>query len=217
MNVNLEKLNGLIPAIIQDARTSAVLMLGYMNKAAYQKTRKTKRVTFYSRSKKRLWTKGETSGNYLELVEIKPDCDGDALLIKALPKGATCHTGEYSCFGEQENSLQFLQFLYALIKERKEKLPPNSYTASLFKAGMPRILAKVQEEAQEVIQAVKKEGRGRVVEEVADLVYHLMALIAACEITLEEVAQCLQDRNSGFEYGKDAKGESQFGSYGNYF
>lgn len=197
MKINFQKPNSLIPAIIQDARTSAVLMLGYMNKAVYQKTRRTKRVTFYSRSKKRLWTKGETSGNYLEVVDIKSDCDCDALLIKALPKGNTCHSGEYSCFGEQEDSLQFLQFLYALLKERKEKLPPNSYTASLFKAGMPHILAKVQEEAGEVIQAVKKEGRERIVEEVADLVYHLMVLIVACDSTPKEVLHCLRKRNAG--------------------
>lgn len=197
MKINFQKPNSLIPAIIQDARTSAVLMLGYMNKAAYQKTRETKRVTFYSRSKKRLWTKGETSGNYLEVVDIKSDCDCDALLIKAMPHGSTCHSGQYSCFGEQENSLQFLQFLYALIKERKKKLPPDSYTTNLFKAGILHILAKVQEEAQEVIQAVKKEGRERIIEEVSDLAYHLMALIVAREITLEELLHCLRKRNSG--------------------
>lgn len=194
MSPRFKKPNSLIPAIIQDARTGKVLMLGFMNKEAYQKTRETKRVTFYSRSKKRLWTKGETSGNYLEVVEIKPDCDRDALLIKARPQGPTCHSGDYSCFGEQSDSLEFLLFLYNLICERKEKFSPHSYTAQLLANGTERILEKVKEESQEVVQAVQKEGKERTIEEISDLLYHLLVLMAVQDIGLGEVILCLQKR-----------------------
>src|SRR3990167_3054727 len=160
MNVNFKKQNGLVPAIIQDANTCKVLMLGFMNKGAYQKTRRTKRVTFYSRSKKRLWTKGETSGNYLEVVDIKPDCDRDAILIKAIPKGPTCHSGAYSCFGEESgNNIIFFESLRALVEKRKHDMPEGSYTAFLFRAGVSKIGAKVTEEAKEVARAAMSEGK----------------------------------------------------------
>ena len=195
MNLNFKKQNGLIPAIIQDAHTCKVLMLGFMNKAAYDKTRETKRVTFYSLSKKRLWTKGETSGNYLEVVDIKPDCDGDALLINALPKGPACHSGAYSCFGESPESLEFLLSLYAVILERKEKLPQNSYTANLFKKGTKHILEKVKEESQEVLRAVQSEGKERTIEEISDLTYHLFVLMSDQKIELGDIILCLQKRH----------------------
>ncbi len=190
MTLQFSQYDGLIPAIIQDANTCKALMLGFMNNQAFQKTRKTKRVTFYSRSKKRLWTKGETSGNYLEVVDIKPDCDGDAVLIKARPQGPTCHTGEYSCFGESPESLEFLLSLYAVILERKEKLPQNSYTASLFQKGAKRILEKVKEES-EVARAATSEGKARVIEEISDLLYHLTVLMAETKVDWRDIEQCL--------------------------
>lgn len=213
MNINFQKQNGLIPAIIQDARTNQVLMLGFMNSRAFQKTSETKRVTFYSRSKKRLWTKGETSGNYLEAVEIKPDCDGDALLIKAIPKGPICHTKKYSCFGVPQNkhyntvetqNFAFLQTnpdglslesLFSRIKERKRLLPDKSYTTFLLQAGLQKMGEKIIEEAGEVVFAAKHEGRTRTIEEASDLLYHLLVLIAASGIEYREILQCLAKRS----------------------
>ena len=195
MKLNFQKLNNLIPAIIQDAQTDKVLMLGFMNKQALNKTIKTKRVTFYSRSKNRLWTKGETSGNYLEVIEIKTDCDKDSLLIKANAKGPTCHTNQYSCFGEdQEDRLEFLSSLYNLIKQRNRQLPPNSYTASLFKQGQVKILEKIQEEGHEIIKAAKSEGKQRTIEEISDFLYHLMVLMVEQGISWEDIIKCLKAR-----------------------
>lgn len=197
MKINFKKLNGLVPAIIQDARTDKVLMLGFMNQAAFDKTLQTNRVTFYSRSKKRLWTKGETSGNYLEVVEIKTDCDNDTLLIKAKPGGPACHTGKYSCFGEaKSDQLNFLSTLYKLIQDRKIRLPEESYTADLFKQGLTKINAKIIEEAGEITRAAKSEGRERTIEEISDFIYHLEVLMVEQEIRWKDIMRCLAARNN---------------------
>lgn len=184
--INWNKGKGLAPAIIQDAATSAVLMLGYMNEQSLAKTLKTKKVWFYSRSKKRLWMKGETSKNVLNLVEIKPDCDSDALLIKVRPSGPTCHTGDYSCFNESKNPNE-LMGLFATIQDKKITMPKGSYTASLFKAGLDKISLKVAEEALEVVQAAQKETKVRLIEESADLLYHLFVLLINQNIQIGEV------------------------------
>lgn len=197
MRLNFKKLNGLVPAVIQDARTNQVLMLGFMDKAAYKKTVRTKKVCFYSRTKKRLWTKGEASGNYLKVIKIKTDCDNDCLLIKVKPVGPTCHKNKYSCFDEQaDNNLQFLVYLYHLINQRKRQMPVNSYTASLFKQGLPKILEKIKEESKEVIIAAKNEPQKRFVAESADLLYHLFVLMVEKQITLREIVKELKTRNN---------------------
>ena len=157
MNIDFDKMNGLVPAVIQDSITKNVLMLGFMNEEAYKKTLATKRVTFYSRSRQCLWTKGETSGNYLELVSMKPDCDNDTLLVKVIPHGPTCHKGTDTCWGEENkrNSILFLSELQDFINKRYEEMPEKSYTTSLFKDGTNRMAQKVGEEALEaVIEAV---------------------------------------------------------------
>lgn len=185
MNISLpnngQKFNGLIPSIIQNSRTGSVLMLGYMNQEAFQKTLKTKKIWFYSRSKKRLWMKGEASGNILKFVEAKIDCDKDALLISALPTGPVCHTGSVSCFGEEEKREMFEE-LYQIIQDRKEKMPQGSYTTSLFRAGMKKICQKIKEESSEVIVAAKNESKRRLIEESVDLLYHLFVLLGAKQI-----------------------------------
>ncbi len=153
--LNFEKLGGLIPAIIIDFNTNQVLMLGFMNKEAYEKTLETKRVTFFSRTRQTYWIKGETSGNYLNVIDIKSDCDNDTLLIIAKPEGPTCHTGAYSCFDIEKTNINFLKQLNELINERKKNLPENSYTTKLFKEGANRIIQKVGEEAIETVIAAK--------------------------------------------------------------
>ena len=193
--LNFKEFNGIIPAVVQDAETKAVLMVGFMNKKALDMTIKNKKVTFWSRTKKRIWEKGETSGNTLELISISTDCDDDTLLILAKPQGPTCHTGAYSCFGtEKQNSINFLQELFDLIVTRKKASPNNSYTASLFKGGLARILAKVAEESTEVLQAAEKETRKRLIEESSDLLYHLFVLLAQKNISLSNIIQELQRR-----------------------
>lgn len=187
MKLNFKKMNGLIPAIIQDSTTMQVLMLGFMNEKAYEKTIKTGLATFWSRSKGRLWQKGEGSGNCLEVISVKKDCDSDTLLILAKPRGSTCHKGKYSCFGERERNIYFLEELFNLIKDRKEKRPKKSYTASLFDKGLNEILKKVGEESIETIIAAKSESRKRLIEESGDLLYHLLVLLAEKEISLNEV------------------------------
>ncbi|MFA4830833.1 MAG: bifunctional phosphoribosyl-AMP cyclohydrolase/phosphoribosyl-ATP diphosphatase HisIE, partial [Patescibacteria group bacterium] len=176
-----------------DANTNQVLMLGYMNEEAYQKTLAEKRVWFFSRSKNRLWLKGETSKNYFKVMEIKTDCDHDATLIKVKPAGPACHTGNYSCFGEEKNS-DVLRELFELIKKRKKQLPQNSYTASLFKAGLNKICAKVEEESGEVINAAKNETKQRLVEETADLLYHLFVLLAKKGVELTKIEAEMKKR-----------------------
>jgi phosphoribosyl-ATP pyrophosphohydrolase/phosphoribosyl-AMP cyclohydrolase len=190
--LDFSKLSGLIPAIVQDAETLQVLMLGFMNKDALGKTLAERSVTFFSRSKNRLWQKGETSGNFLKVVEIKVDCDRDSLLILAKPEGPTCHTGTESCFGKSEFDLTQL---FKLIKERKLKMPENSYTSSLFNDGLDKIIAKIEEEAEEVVRAAKSEGKQRLVEESCDLLYHLFVLLNNEEITIIDIQEELNKRH----------------------
>ena len=197
MNINFEKQNGLVPAIIQDSVTLNVLMLGYMNEEAYKKTVSTKKVTFYSRSRKCLWTKGETSGNYLELVSIKTDCDNDTLLIRAIPHGPTCHTGTDTCWGEdnKKNPVLFLTELQDFINKRHEEMPENSYTTSLFKDGTERMAQKVGEEALEaVIEAVKGDNK-RLIYESSDMLYHLIGLLTSKGLRIEQVISELAERH----------------------
>ncbi|WP_019946706.1 bifunctional phosphoribosyl-AMP cyclohydrolase/phosphoribosyl-ATP diphosphatase HisIE [Hymenobacter aerophilus] len=201
--------DGLIPVIVQDAATGQVLMLGYQNEEAQRVTRETGRVTFFSRSKQRLWTKGETSGNYLTVVSQHEDCDQDALLIRALPDGPTCHRGTISCF-EQPNEaaypappIGFIAELERLV-QRRYRFPdedPNSYTASLFRKGMPKIAQKVGEEAVEtVIDAVGGNVDG-LKGEAADLLYHLVVLLTAAGSSLEDVVGVLRERHSTISGG----------------
>ncbi|MHB1686399.1 MAG: bifunctional phosphoribosyl-AMP cyclohydrolase/phosphoribosyl-ATP diphosphatase HisIE [Ignavibacteriaceae bacterium] len=194
--LNFEKLNGLIPAIIVDQSSDKVLVLGFMNKEALKKTIDTGLVTFFSRTRNELWTKGETSGNYLHLVEIEPDCDNDTLLIYAKPDGNTCHTGKYSCFDiENYASINFLNELFDLIKKRKNELPENSYTTSLFKSGANRIIQKVGEEAIEAVIAAKNRDKKEIINETSDLIYHLFVMLAEQEIEFEDVVINLKNRH----------------------
>jgi phosphoribosyl-AMP cyclohydrolase / phosphoribosyl-ATP pyrophosphohydrolase len=193
--INFSKLNGLVPCIVQDASTLRVLMLGFMNKEAYEKTLREKKVTFYSRSKNRLWTKGETSGNYLNLVDIILDCDEDTLLIKVSPNGPTCHTGADTCFNEK-NSNWNLNSLEAIIKERKENPKSGSYTTSLFESGMNKVAQKVGEEAVELIIEAKDNNRDLFLNEAADLMYHYLVLLAAKGHSLNDVIGVLDKRHN---------------------
>jgi len=193
--INFDKLNGLVPAIAVDASTKDVLMLGFMNKESVEKTIETNLVTFFSRTHKTLWTKGETSGNFLHVVDIKLDCDNDALLVYTNPDGTTCHTGNYSCFNvDKSSSLEFLDQLFSLIKKRKSELPEGSYTSKLFKDGANRIIQKVGEEAIEVVIAAKNRDKHEIVNEVSDLVYHLFVMLAEQEIEFTEVVDNLHKR-----------------------
>ncbi|EGV44998.1 bifunctional phosphoribosyl-AMP cyclohydrolase/phosphoribosyl-ATP diphosphatase HisIE [Bizionia argentinensis JUB59] len=199
MTVNFNKYqNNLVPAIIQDSNTKTVLMLGYMNQEALQKTQTSKHVTFFSRSKNRLWTKGESSGNYLELVDIKVDCDQDALLISAKPVGPTCHTGSDTCWDEKnESSFGFLTELETIITQRKnDASDSDSYVASLFKEGMNKIAQKVGEEAIEVVIEAKDENDTLFLNESADLLFHYLILLQAKGFTLKDVESILISRNS---------------------
>ncbi|MDX1672158.1 MAG: bifunctional phosphoribosyl-AMP cyclohydrolase/phosphoribosyl-ATP diphosphatase HisIE [Balneolaceae bacterium] len=200
-NLDFDKGNGLVPAVIQDADTYQVLMLGYMNEEALQKTLDEKRVTFYSRSKQRLWTKGESSGHHLELVDLQSDCDDDALLILAKPQGPVCHTGEQSCFYEKQfkpesNKLAFLSELENLIKDRRESMPEDSYTTSLFEAGFDHIVQKVGEEAVELLIEAKNKNDDRFIDEVSDLFYHLLVLMVEKNIPLDAVTGRLIQRHA---------------------
>lgn len=194
--IDWTKGDGLIPAIVQDAASLRVLMLGYMNREALQQTLATKLVTFYSRSKQRLWQKGETSGHVLNFVDIRLDCDGDALLVSAEPEGSTCHLGTPSCFGENDRAdLAVLADLAATIHARRVKPEPGSYTAKLFAEGLPRIAQKVGEEGVEVALA----GAGKdpaLAEEAADLLYHLLVLLEASDTGLAKVLAVLCARSS---------------------
>lgn len=197
MDINFEKQNGLVPAIIQDNVTRNVLMLGFMNEEAYKKTLMTKRVTFYSRSRKCLWTKGETSGNYLELVSMKVDCDNDTLLIRAIPHGPTCHTGNDTCWGEKndKNPVMFLTELQDFINKRYEEMPEGSYTTSLFKDGIERIAQKVGEEALETVIEAVKGNNDRIIYESSDMLYHLIVLLTQRGIRIEQVISELAERH----------------------
>ncbi len=194
--LNFEKLNGLLPAIVVDSGNQQVLMLGFMNKEALAKTINTKLVTFFSRSRKQLWTKGETSGNFLHLNDIKADCDNDTLLIYASPDGNTCHTGSYSCFNiENVKSLNFLNNLFGLIKQRKIDLPENSYTTKLFNSGPNRIIQKVGEEAIETVIAAKNRDREEIINETSDLIYHLFVMLAEQDIEFTDIVSNLKKRS----------------------
>jgi phosphoribosyl-ATP pyrophosphohydrolase/phosphoribosyl-AMP cyclohydrolase len=193
-NIDFSKMNGLVPCVVQDATTSKVLMLAFMNEEAYEKTKLEKKVTFYSRSKKRLWTKGETSGNSLELVEILQDCDNDSLLVKVNPKGPTCHTGADTCFNEK-NEYWGLSRLEAIIKDRKQNPKKGSYTTSLFEAGLNKIAQKVGEEAVELVIEAKDDNKELFLNEAADLLYHYLILLQAKNYTLKEVKDVLKKRH----------------------
>ncbi|MGB0186553.1 MAG: bifunctional phosphoribosyl-AMP cyclohydrolase/phosphoribosyl-ATP diphosphatase HisIE [Flavobacteriaceae bacterium] len=188
---------GLVPAIIQDAQTKTVLMLGYMNQESIAKTIETNKVTFYSRSKQRLWTKGEESGNFLELVSMKSDCDQDAVLIKANPKGPTCHKGTDNCWGEQNSAdLSFLNTLESVISSRKAQEQSDvSYVAQLFEQGINKIAQKVGEEAVEVVIEAKDNNDNLFLEESADLLFHYLILLQAKNYSLSDVVKILKSRH----------------------
>lgn len=191
---DFSKLDGLIPCVVQDQQTARVLMVGFMNEEAYQKTANEKRVTFYSRSKQRLWTKGETSGNFLEVTEILHDCDNDTLLIKAHPVGPVCHTGADTCFGE-DNQTWSLEQLQKTIEERKKNPKPGSYTNKLFESGINKVAQKVGEEAVELIIEAKDDNRELFLGEAADLMYHYLVLLTAKGYSLNDVVDVLKKRH----------------------
>lgn len=197
MEIDFEKMGGFVPAIIQDAKTKTVLMLGYMNREAYEKTIKTGKVTFFSRSRQCLWTKGETSGNFLEMVDIMVDCDNDTLLVKVNPAGPTCHKGTDTCWGEKNevNPLLFLTYLQDFINTRHEEMPEGSYTTSLFKDGINRMAQKVGEEALEAVIEACNGTNGRLIYEGADMIYHLIVLLTSKGLRIEDLAKELQVRH----------------------
>ena len=188
---------GLVPAIVQDAATSSVLMLAYMDREALEATVRTREVHFHSRSRGRLWRKGETSGNVLHLVQLDLDCDADALLVRVHPAGPACHTGEATCFGPAEDTLcAFLSRLAALLRERKRDLPQGSFTADLFRAGVPAIAAKLREEAEEAAAAYEGEGRDRAIAELTDLLYVALVLATDLDLRPNEVRESLSAKRS---------------------
>ena len=193
MNVDFSKNNGLIPVIIQNNETQQVLMLGYMNEEALQKTQEEKVVTFFSRSKNRLWTKGETSGNFLKVVSIKEDCDQDALLIQAIPNGPTCHNGTTSCFAN-EPQISFLNELENVIENRITNPSSESYVASLFQKGINKIAQKVGEEAVELVIEAKDDNQDLFIGEAADLLFHYLILLQAKKLKLNDIEQQLARR-----------------------
>ena len=196
--VDFQKCGGLVPAIIQDAKTKTVLMLGYMNEEALRKTEETGLVTFYSRSRQCLWTKGETSGNHLRVVSIKSDCDNDTLLIQANPDGPTCHTGTDTCWGEENttNPLLFLSELNDFIEQRYKEMPEGSYTTSLFKDGLNRMAQKVGEEALELVIEATNGTNERLIYEGSDMLYHLIVLLTSKGMRIEDMAAELMERHN---------------------
>ena len=197
MDIDFEKSGGLVPAIIQDADTKTVLMLGYMNKEAYEKTVATGLVTFYSRSRKCLWTKGETSNNFLHLVDIKVDCDNDTLLVKVHPDGPTCHKGTDTCWGEEneKSPLLFLAELSDFIEKRHQEMPEGSYTTSLFRDGLNRMAQKVGEEALELVIEATNGTNDRLIYEGSDMLYHLIVLLTHKGLRIEDMAAELRERH----------------------
>lgn len=197
MKIDFDKMGGLVPAIIQDSVTKNVLMLGFMNEEAYQKTIDTKKVTFWSRTRNCLWTKGETSGNYLNLVDIRLDCDNDTLLVKVHPQGPTCHLGTDTCWGEDNslNPILFLSELQNFIDKRHQEMPENSYTTSLFKKGINKMAQKVGEEATETIIEATNGTNEQLVYESSDLLYHLIVMLTAKGLSIEDVASELIKRH----------------------
>lgn len=197
MKIDFDKMDGLVPAIIQDATTKNVLMLGFMNKEAYKKTLETKHVTFWSRTRQTLWTKGETSGHFLNLVDMKIDCDNDTLLVRVNPVGPTCHTGTDTCWGEENenNPLLFLTELQDFINKRKQEMPEGSYTTSLFTKGVNKIAQKVGEEALETVIEATNGTDDHLVYEASDLLYHLIVLLTHKGLRIEDVAEELHKRH----------------------
>ena len=197
MNIDFDKGDGLVPAIIQDAITDKVLMLGYMNEEAFYKTEQEGKVTFFSRSKNRLWTKGESSGHFLMVKEINVDCDKDTLLIKVQPMGPTCHTGADTCWEESNTAPagSFLDFLEQIIKDRKDHPKDTSYTSSLFQKGRNKIAQKVGEEAVELVIEAKDDNKDLFLGEAADLMFHFLVLLQEKEYTLHEVIEVLKSRH----------------------
>jgi len=187
---------GLVPAIVQDAATGAVLMLAYMDREALDATLRTREVHFHSRSRGKLWHKGETSGNVLHLVELTPDCDADALLVKVHPAGPACHTGEATCFGpvNAQDLGRFLSELAAMLRQRRRDLPAGSYSAELFKAGPDAIAAKLVEEAGETAAALRGEGRERTISELTDLLYVMLVLATHLEVKPDEIRASLEEK-----------------------
>ncbi len=201
MTIDFAKGDGLVPAVVQDAVTRKVLMVGYMNEEAYRLTLDRGLVTFFSRSRGRLWTKGETSGNFLQLREILVDCDGDTLLVKAIPSGPVCHTGQDTCFGEENkpneiSSSEFLFYLESVIKDRRANPVEGSYTNHLFSRGLNKIAQKVGEEAVELVIEAKDNDKELFLGEAADLMYHYLVLLAQKDSSLSEVIEVLKDRHS---------------------
>lgn len=197
MEIDFKKQDGLVPAIIQDNITNKVLMLGYMNEDAYEQTLKTGKVTFWSRSRQCLWTKGETSGNFLNLVSIKSDCDNDTLLVRVNPVGPACHLGTDTCWGEKNetNPLLFLTELQDFINKRHEEMPEGSYTTSLFKDGLNRMAQKVGEEALETVIEATNGTNERLIYEASDMFYHLIVLLTSKGLRIEDIAKELQVRH----------------------
>ena len=198
MNIDFEKMNGLVPAIIQDNTTRNVLMLGYMNREAFEKTLAMGKVTFWSRSRNCLWTKGETSGNFLNLVDIKVDCDNDTLLVRVNPTGPACHLGTDTCWGETNdaNPLLFLTELQDFINKRHEEMPEGSYTTSLFKDGLNRMAQKVGEEALEAVIEATNGTNDRLIYEASDMFYHLIVLLTSKGLRIEDIAKELKERHA---------------------
>lgn len=197
MQIDFDKLQGLVPAVIQDAVTNKVLMLGFMNREAYEKTVQTGLITFWSRTRNCLWTKGETSGNVLRVVKILNDCDNDTLLIKVNPAGPVCHTGADTCWNEtnERNPLLFLTELQDFINKRHEEMPEGSYTTSLFKDGLNRMAQKVGEEALELVIEATNGTNDRLIYEGSDMLYHLIVLLTSKGLRIEDMAAELAERH----------------------
>lgn len=198
MDIDFDKMGGLVPAIIQDSTTNKVLMLGYMNREAYDKTMATGKVTFWSRSRQCLWTKGETSGNFMNLVDIKSDCDNDTLLVTVVPEGPACHLGTDTCWGEknEKNPLLFLTELQDFINTRYQEMPEGSYTTSLFKDGLNRMAQKVGEEALEAVIEATNGTNERLIYEASDMFYHLIVLLTSKGLRIEDIASELKTRHT---------------------
>ncbi len=195
MKINFEKYaDSLVPAIVQDAETNKILMLGFMNAESFEETKKSGKVTFFSRSRRTLWTKGETSGNFLDVKDVLLDCDSDTILIKAKPTGAVCHTGADTCFDEANESENFLFELEKIIRDRRKNPSENSHTSNLFAKGINKIAQKVGEEAVELIIEAKDENEELFKAEAADLLYHFLVLLAKKNVSLADVLQVLKNR-----------------------
>ena len=197
MNIDFNKMGGIVPAIIQDAKTRNVLMLGFMNEEAYKKTLLTKHVTFWSRTRQCLWTKGETSGHFLNLVSMQIDCDNDTLLVKVIPQGPTCHKGTDTCWGDEnvQQPLDFLVELQDFIEQRRKEMPEGSYTTKLFKDGVNKMAQKVGEEALETVIEATNGSNEHLVYEASDLLYHLIVLLTDKGIRIEDIAEELHRRH----------------------